>query len=397
MSDQASQAARDRDERQKTRHRGISFRETSGGRSYYVYAQGRYVKAGTTEREALALQADLRTRSARGQRVIVPPKITGAELFEQWFEQKTRLAPWTQKSYRDALDLVLLPRFGDWQVAAIDADAVAKLIRGLETDGLHSIDPKRPKRPLSSSTISNYTLPLSGALSLAVRRGVIASNPMRSLTVDERPRQTDRERPHEWSDEEIAELLGAATRLAKRCESRYDYTPLLRTAVFTGLRLGELLGLQWRHVDLDDGLLHVEQQWTRTGALAPPKTKSGIRRVPLSAELVSFLRKLKLASKHSGEADFVFASRAGTPLQHRNVQVRGFEAARDLAGLPSTLTFHDLRHGFASMAAHRGVPVQTLSTALGHRHVGITQSVYLHLYSRESAEDAFRSAMSGSA
>lgn len=109
-----------------------------------------------------------------------------------------------------------------------------------------------------------------------------------------------------------------------------------------------------------------------------------MRRVPLSPDIVAALRKLKLASKFSQDADFVFASQRGTPPTHRNVQTRGFEAARDLAGLPSTLTFHDLRHAFASLAAHRGVPIQVLSAAMGHRDPSITQKVYQHLYNRRS-------------
>ena len=95
-----------------------------------------------------------------------------------------RLAAWTRLGYEDALRLVLLPRFGDWQVAAIDADAIARLVRDLERDGLHAIDSTRPKRPLSGSRISNYMKPLSGTLALAVRRGFIQSNPYRNLTID---------------------------------------------------------------------------------------------------------------------------------------------------------------------------------------------------------------------
>jgi integrase len=112
--------------------------------------------------------------------------------------------------------------------------------------------------------------------------------------------------------------------------------------------------------------------------------------------MVAFLRRHKLASKHSTEADFVFASKVGTPLSHRNVQARGFEAARDKAKLSDALTFHSMRHAFASLAAHRGVPVSVLSEVLGHADVGITQRVYLHLYARDKAEESFRAAMSGS-
>ena len=117
--------------------------------------------------------------------------------------------------------------------------------------------------------------------------------------------------------------------------------------------------------------------------------------MPLAPDLVSQLRHQRLSSKHSQDGDFVFASRTGGPLMHRNVQRRGFETARDLAGIPATVTFHDLRHAFASIAAHRGVPVAVLSEVMGHRDVGVTQGVYMHLYNRDAAEDAFRAAMSG--
>ncbi len=63
--------------------------------------------------------------------------------------------------------------------------------------------------------------------------------------------------------------------------------------------------------------------------------------------------------------------------------------------LNPNITFHFLRHAFASIAAQRGVPVNVLSVIMGHSNVGVTQRVYLHLYGREQAEDAFRVAMGG--
>jgi integrase len=75
--------------------------------------------------------------------------------------------------------------------------------------------------------------------------------------------------------------------------------------------------------------------------------------------------------------------------------VGGFEAARDAAELPEHLTYHSLRHAFASLAAHRRVPVNVLSEVMGHSNVGGTQRVYMHLYNREQVEDDFRKAMAG--
>ena len=243
--------------------------------------------------------------------------------------------------------------------------------------------------------IENYLKPLSGTLVLAVRRGLLAANVYRTLTGDDRPEKVDSEPAYEWSDEEIEGLLAASVKVAAMRDSKYDYSPILRTAIYTGLRLGELLGLQWQDVDLDAGVLRVRRQFTLTDELTEPKTKKGLRRVPLGDDMVALLRRHKLASKFSQPEDFVFASRSGTPLSHRNVQVRGFEAARDKAELPATLTFHKLRHAFASLAAHRGVPMSVLSEVMGHAHVGITQSIYMHLYGRDQAEESFRNAMTG--
>jgi integrase len=391
-------SSQDLAKRNRTRHRGVSYRERAdGSRTYAVFFKGRYLPAGTTEKEALAKQADLRGRQARGERIIVPTKITFAETAEQWYVSKHRLRAWTKRAYRDALDNVLIPHFGSWKLAAIDADSIARLIRDLEREGLHSINPERPVRPLSASSIENYLKPLSGTLGLAVRRGLLASNVYRTLTSDDRPEKVDSEPAYEWSDEEIEGLLAASVKVAAERDSKYDYSPILRTAVYTGLRLGELLGLQWQDVDLDAGVLRVRRQFTLTSELTEPKTKKGLRRVPLGDDMVAFLRRHKLASTFSQAEDFVFASRSGTPLSHRNVQVRGFEAARDKAELPETLTFHKLRHAFASLAAHRGVPMSVLSEVMGHAHVGITQSIYMHLYGRDQAEESFRNAMRGSA
>jgi integrase len=75
-------------------------------------------------------------------------------------------------------------------------------------------------------------------------------------------------------------------------------------------------------------------------------------------------------------------------MKHRSVQ-RAFENIRDKAGLPEELTFHDLRHAFASLAAHAGVDTRMLSEAMGHSHATVTAR-YTHMYNRPAAEENFR-------
>ena len=204
------------------------------------------------EREALGLQAELRGKAARGER-IRPSKATFAEVAEDWFASKRKLRPWTRTSYRDSLERILLPRFKDTKIGAVGIDDVARLIRELEAKGL------------ATSTIESHLVPLSGTFSFAVRRGLLSVNPCLLLSSDDRPQRRERRQDHVWSEEEMQALIAAAEELANQPASRYDYAPLIRVALYTGLRLGELLGLQWQDIDLQEGVLHVRRQWTRTG------------------------------------------------------------------------------------------------------------------------------------
>jgi integrase len=370
----------DKFRRHPTRHVGIVYRLRDGGkRTYYVYAAGTYVAAGSTEKEALAKQAELRGKAARGERVLVATKATFEEVGEQWYTSKHRLRKRTMENYRSSLDNVLLPRFGKKKIGAVTVDHIAALVRDLEKAGA------------APSTINNHLLPLQGTFAFALRRGLIGTNPYVLLTRDDRPAPREKVKAHVWSDAEITALIESAERAAKQPESRYDYAPLIRTALCTGLRQGELLGLQWGDVNLVKGELQVERQWTRAGEYGPPKTASSVRRVPLSAEMTKYLAALKLRSKFSGDSDPVFASRTGTPLSHRNVTKRGFAPAAKLAELD--VSIHDTRHAFASRMISRSIDVVTLSGLLGHRNPRVTLEVYSHLYDSEKTDDAVRAAM----
>ena len=385
--------------RYRTRYRGITYRVRSdGSRLYAVSWRGRYVATDAdgktplaSEKAALERQAELR---GRGRGIPASDKTTFVQLAESWYETKAgRVRTRTASYYRMALDVVLLPRFGSHRLVAIDADAIADLVRDLERDGLHAIDPSRKRRPIGHSSIANYLKPLQGVLALAVRRRLIAVDPFSYLTADDRPHKPDREPMHEWTDAEIDALLAASAQLAAKPESRYDYTPLLRLTTTVGLRIGETLGLRWEDFDKTEGILHIRRQWTRAREYGPPKTRAGIRRIALPADLRDDLIALRLQSRNSHDSDPIFASRTGTPLAHRNVTARGFEPARNLAGLPHTLTFHDLRHACASRLIDAGLDPVSVAAVLGHEDPAITLRIYAARFNRQRKDDAIRHAL----
>lgn len=378
----ASKANASRFTRHSTRYRGITYRLLAdGGRQYHVFFEGRYIPVvDGGQQEAIAKQAELRGKAARGERVATANRATTfAEVAEKWLESK-RLRDYTRRNYRATLDKVLLPRFGQRKVSSITADDVAALVRTLE------------RRGLSPATITDYMKPLNGTMKFAVRRGFIAVNPCSLLMRDERPQPRERQEEHVWSDEEIDALIEAAERLARMPESRYDYSPVIRMGLYTGLRQGELLGLQWQDLDLHEGVLYVRRQWTRMGTYGPTKTPAGVRRIPLSADMIKFLKEHRLQARHSQDADPVFASRNGKPLGHRNITGRGFDPAMRLAGIKG-ITFHDMRDAFASRMIARGIQLVPLSRLMGHEDARITLSRYAHLFDRERTDEAVRKAM----
>jgi integrase len=375
---------------------GVYFRLRKGGaeRIYLVHYDRKFVTAGPRLSDAKTKQAELRRAVGRGEKPVLPTRVTFGELSEQWWETKApRLRPKTQQLYRDALELVLRPRFGAWRIAAIDADAISALIRDLQADGLHALDKGRKRRPLRKSSVDNYLKPLQAILKLAVRRNLIGTNPFDCLTADDRPKPEERREQYEWSPEAVQALLVASTRVAAKPESRRDYTPLLRLTATLGLRLGEVLGLRWEDLDVQESVLHVRRQWTRFGEYAEPKTRAGVRRLAIPSDLRAVLIDLKIATNDTEGP--IFASRAGTPLMHRNVTRRGFEAARDEAGLPKHVTFHDLRHAAASRLIRAGLDPVTVAGVLGHDDPNVTMRVYAHLYDRVKSDAAVRAALEG--
>lgn len=128
--------------------------------------------------------------------------------------------------------------------------------------------------------------------------------------------------------------------------------------------------------------------------VAAPRSKSktcgSVRRIALPDDLRDELIAHRLRSPFSKQADPMFASATGTPLLHRNIARRGFEAARDEAGLPEHLTFHDLRHAAASRLIAAGLSAVTVASLLGHDNPTTTLTVYAHLFDRAKTDDQVR-------
>lgn len=164
----------------------------------------------------------------------------------------------------------------------------------------------------------------------------------------------------------------------------------VETALYTGLRISELLGLVWTDVDLDAGLIRVRAQLSRAHR-GEPHDGSRRRRQPRSARSRCCLNLPTASSPTIGGrrsprgTDWVFSTSRGTPYGVRNVARRVVRKAADDAGLNDAedppLRFHDLRHTFVShLVVDHGLDIAQVSRILGHARIAITLDVYTHLF-----------------
>jgi integrase len=215
---------------------------------------------------------------------------------------------------------------------------------------------------------------------MGVRQKLVPYNAVERLERSERPKRKRREK-RILTGEEIEALLRATSK---------TYRPIIATAIFTGLRLSELLGLWWGDIDLDDGAMHVRRTRDRIGNYAEPKTQRSARNVVLTPSLVGLLREHKGASARNGPSDPVFATRTGRPVYYRNLTRQGLAAAVARAGInhepQPKLRFHDLRHTYASLLIAEGLNVVFVSRQLGHADPSYTLSTYGGVFDRVKYE-----------
>jgi integrase len=264
------------------------------------------------------------------------------------------------RGYRRALKRRIVPALGQKRLSAVRRADVQALIDGMAAEGL------------DGSTIRNAIDPLRVIYRRAVRREIVAVSPCDNLELPA-PRGV---RDRIASPSEAAALIAALTP-----EDR----ALWATALYAGLRRGELRGLRWGDVDLHAGIIRVERGWDYHAGEIEAKSRAGRRTVPITGALRRHLVEHRLASGGDTGA-FVFPGKTAAPFEPSTANRRA-EAAWKAAGL-DRITMHEARHTFASLMIAAGVNAKMLSTYMGHASVTITFDRYGHLMPGNEAEAA---------
>lgn len=243
------------------------------------------------------------------------------------------------------------------------------------------------KSYLSKSTIKKIYLLLNMFFDGAVKNDLIIKNPLIAINI---PRSTK-----ETKEIEIL-TLDQQKSYIKSTEST-SYRALLLTALFTGMRLGEILALTWDKVDFKSMQIKIDSSLKETRIhengksewktiKQPPKTKSGKRSVPISKILHKILidhkniqneLSLKFGRNEFNKDNHVFCSDTGTPLNARNAQRAHYQTCIR-AEIPH-VGFHALRHTFATRMIENGVDVKTVQGWIGHSSIQMTYNIYVHV------------------
>jgi integrase len=312
---------------------------------------------------------------------------TFATVAADWLagERARNLAASTLEVYARQIEDHMLPAFGPLRIDHVTTKSVE--------------DFRNAKREakLEAITVNSLLQRLTSVLKYAVKHRYIPTNPAVFTLVDRvKATRVADELPDAIDESEALTAEQAGAFIAASREG--IHRTFVAAAILTGLRSGELLGLTWGHVDLEQRTLRVGRSLSWDGStkpskpvFGPPKTKSSYRTLDLVPELVAILGAWKLRSRFAADSDLVFANGPGEQGAMRlSYFYKYAQPAFEAAKVPR-INLHGLRHSFASLLIMQGRPVTQVAKLLGHKDPTITLAVYSHWF--EDAKEKNREAL----
>ena len=295
------------------------------------------------------------------------------------------LAPSTYKRYCRMLETRLLPYFGHFYINKIRPTDIMKFYDLLEKDTQlvrkKGNNGSKTKKPLSGKTILEHHRLLRAMLHKAVYWQLIVANPAERVQAPKAKKPKRRS----YDDEQTKILLENLEKLSIE-ETKYKVAIIL--TVFTGVRLGELMGLEWQDVDFKNGIISINRSsqylsdmgvFTKTS-----KTESSIREIAIPEFIISLLEEYKLWYEEQksiyGElwtnSNRLFVQADGKPMHPSSIS-KWFVKYVSTIGLP-VINFHGLRHTNASLLVAQNVDIAVVSARLGHAQISTTLDFYVH-------------------
>lgn len=283
-------------------------------------------------------------------------RLSFGNYMDQWLDSvKDTIREGSFKPYEAITRLHIKPELGRVKLDKLNALQLQSLYR------------KKLDQGLSPRRVQYIHVTIKKALKDAVKLQLLSKN------------VADAVKPPRLTKREILPLTQTQIRTLLDAVRGNKLEALYVLACTTGMRQGELIGLQWRDIDLEEGTLRVNRS-VYNGTVNPPKTVAGRRTIRLTKRAIAALKTHRINVARTGRiAEWVFSTSKGTPLSCHNLHNRSWKPLLKDAGLPHSTRFHDLRHSCISLLLSKGVPIKVVSEMAGHSDVSVTLSVYGHV------------------
>jgi integrase len=345
-----------------------SIYQRANGKWCATYCAG-YTEQGRRRRRTIfgktkqAVQDKLRqlTADSATRPPLEPQRIAVGEFLDRWLADaaKPALKPTTYANYAAVARNHIKPRIGGLPLSKLAVMHIQSLYADMARAGK------------SAETIRLTHAVLRRALRQAVNWRLVPYN----VSVDvERPR-TSKIEFTPLNAPQVAQLLAAVV--------DHRLAAIFTVAVATGMRLGELFGLQWLDVDLTAGVIMVRRSLAEISGkllVTDPKTARSRRRIDLPQVAIDALHRHReaMAAEGFGQVKWVFCNTRGGPLRRSHFHKQVFKRLLKKANLPD-IRFHDLRHTSATLLLSAGVHPKVVQERLGHSQISITLDIYSHV------------------
>ncbi len=295
------------------------------------------------------------------------------------------LAPSTYNRYLGMLNSRIIPYFSRFHVDKIKPTDIMQfydlLSRDTQIVRRKNNNGKKTGKPLSSKTIVEHHRLLHAMLQRAVYWQMIVANPAERV----QPPKTKKPKRKYYDDEQSKALVSSLMELT---EDQFKYKVAIILTVFTGVRLGELMGLEWSDINFKDGIVSINrssQYLAEKGVFTKtPKTESSIRDVAIPEFVVTLLEEYKywydnqktLFGELWYDSNRLFVQADGKPM-HPSTISKWFEKFVEQIGLP-VINFHGLRHTNATLLIAQNIDVSVVAARLGHAQITTTYNFYVH-------------------
>ena len=313
-----------------------------------------------------------------------PTKMRVQDWLDTWLRDYTGgIKDQSRLKYGEAIEVHLKPAFGAILLSNLKPHMIQKFYNDLSKNGGRNGTGFAPK------SIKNLNGIFHKALQQAVSLQYIPSNPCDLIQLPKVVKPDLKTLNEAEINCFLKEIQGS------------DYETILKVALFTGMRLGEIMGMTWDRIDFEQGTLLIDRQLifeTKKGGkylFAPTKTDRirKLRPAPFVMSILKERRKQQIEDRLAAgdlwsEGDFsglVFTNRFGQHFGRNSVSRSASRAARAI-GVPG-FRFHDLRHSYAVSSIRAGDDMKTISSNLGHSTVALTMDVYA-AYTSDMAKDS---------